>query len=125
MAEPLLFTATRIGTFEGTRPLTNASGFFFERDGRKYLVTSRHVLIDKPSKHFPDRIEIELHVDAVNLTRTTGFSVPLYRNGKSLMRIATDSGGEIDVAVIELDGAALPKPVAAACVYAGPSASAD
>ena len=73
-------------------------------------MTSCHVLIDKPSKHFPDRIEIELHVDAVNLTRTTGFSVPLYRNGKSLMRIATDSGGEIDVAVIELDGAALPKP---------------
>jgi hypothetical protein len=66
------------------------------------------VLIDEPSGHFPDRVEIELHVDAVDLTRTVGFSVPLYRNGKSLMRVATDSGGEIDVAVIELDRAALP-----------------
>lgn len=108
MAEALLFTAARIGTFDGQRPLSNASGFFFQRDRRQYLVTSRHVLIDAPSGHFPDRVGIELHVDAVDLTRTVGLSVPLYRNGKSLMRVATDSGGEIDVAVIELDRAALP-----------------
>ncbi len=43
--------------------LTNTTGFFFERDQRLFVVTSRHVLIDEPSKHFPDRIEIELHVN--------------------------------------------------------------
>ena len=59
MVESLLLAATRVLTFEQQRPLTNASGFFFERDGRLFLVTSRHVLFDEPSKHFPDRIEIE------------------------------------------------------------------
>ena len=63
MTEPLLLTATQISTFVGPRLLTNASGFFFERDERLYLVTSRHVLIDEPSEHHPDRIEIELHID--------------------------------------------------------------
>jgi S1-C subfamily serine protease len=110
MSEPLLFTAARIDTFDGTRLLTGASGFYFERDERLYLVTARHVLIDAPSAHLPDRIEIEIHTDARNLTRSTGFSVPLYADGRAVWRQAADSGGDIDVAVIELDRKALPQP---------------
>ena len=88
--------------------LTGASGFFFERDGRLYLVTSRHVMSDAPSEHAPDRIEIELHVDPENFADSTGFSIPLYRDGRSVWRQGLDSAGEIDVAVIELERAALP-----------------
>lgn len=109
MIESILLTAARLLTFEQKRPLTNASSFFFERGERLFLVTSRHVMIDKPSKHFPDRIEIEMHMDADNLANSTGFSIPLYKNGKSIWRQGTDGGGEIDVAVIELERAALPK----------------
>jgi S1-C subfamily serine protease len=108
--EPLLLAAARVSTFEFERPLTAASGFFFERDDRLYLVTSRHVVIDEPSKHFPTRIEIEIHTDERNATRSTGFSVLLYREGRAIWRQGTDGGGEIDVAVIELDRSALPKP---------------
>jgi len=109
--ESLLLTAARVCTFEQLRPLTNASGFFFERDGRLYLVTSRHVMMDEPSRHFPDRIEIELHVDPDNLAQSTGFSVPLYRDGRSIWRQGRDSAGDIDVAVIELHRSALPESV--------------
>jgi S1-C subfamily serine protease len=108
--EPLLLTAARISTFDGARPLTSASGFFFARDERLYLVTSRHVLIDEPNKHFPDRVEIEIHTDARNLTRSIGFSMLLYRDGRSVWRQGEDTGGEIDVAVIELDRSMLPQP---------------
>ena len=108
MIEPILLAATRVSTFLGQRPLTNASGFFFERGARLFLVTSRHVMIDEPSKHFPDRIEIELHTDADNLTQSTGFSIPLYRDGQSLWRQGLDAAGEIDVAVIEIERDALP-----------------
>jgi S1-C subfamily serine protease len=111
MIEPLLLTATKISTFLGSRLLTNASGFFFSRDGRLYLVTSRHVLLDESSKHFPDRIEIELHVDETNLTQSTGFSVPLYRDARSVWKDGRDTSGQIDVAAIELDRSALPDPV--------------
>ncbi|MFZ2986676.1 S1 family peptidase [Ideonella sp.] len=108
MIDSLLLAATRIGTFEHQRALTNASGFFFEREGRLYLVTSRHVLIDKPTKHFPNRIEIEVHTNAADLARSTGFSMLLYRDGKSTWRQGTDASGEIDVAVLEIDRRALP-----------------
>ncbi len=108
MIEPLLLTSTRVVTFEQQRQLTNASGFFFERDERLFLVTSRHVLVDESSRHFPDRIEIELHVDAENLAKSAGFSIPLYRDGKSIWRQGRDTAGEIDVAVIEIERAVLP-----------------
>ncbi len=115
MIEPLLLTTTRVLTFDNNFPLTEASGFFFEREGRLFLVTSRHVLYDKPSKHFPNRIEIELHNDAGNLTRSTGLSVLLYLDGKSIWRQGKDTGGEIDVAVVELDPEALPESVVLRC----------
>ena len=108
MIESLLLTAARISTFENQRGLTNASSFFFERDQRLFLVTSRHVMIDEPSKHFPNRIEIELHTDPNNMAKSTGFSIPLYRDGQSLWRQGLDSAGEVDVAVIEIERAALP-----------------
>jgi len=108
MIDPLLLTATRVLTFEQQRPLTNASGFFFERAERLFLVTSRHVLIDEPTEHYPDRLEIELHVDPDNLARSIGFSVPLYQDGKSVWRQGSDTAGGIDVAVIELERPAMP-----------------
>jgi hypothetical protein len=80
--EPLLLVAARVSSFEGQQPLTNASGFFFERDDRLFLVTSRHVVIDEPTQHFPDRIEIEVHIDAGNLTQSTGYSMLLYRGDR-------------------------------------------
>jgi hypothetical protein len=108
MIESLLLAATRITTFDGQRLLTGASGFFFQRDERLFLVTSRHVMADEPSKHFPDRIEIELHIDSENLADSTGFSIPLYRHGKSIWRQGQDASGAIDVAAIEIERDALP-----------------
>lgn len=111
MIESLLLTATRILTFQQQRQLTNASGFFFERDGRLFLVSSRHVMLDEPSRHQPDRVEIELHIDSENMVQSTGFSIPLYRDGKRLWRQGVDTAGGIDVAVIEIERPALPETV--------------
>lgn len=108
MIESILLTAARVWTFDGRRPLTNASGFFFERDERLYLVTSRHVVVQERAKHFPDRLEIELHTDAENLASSIGFSIPLYRHGRSVWSQGKDGSGEVDVAVIEIERSALP-----------------
>lgn len=109
MLEPLLLAATRVSTFDLEKPLTNASGFFFARDERLFLVTSRHVVIDEPTEHFPSHLQIELHTNDDNLAESTGFSIPLYEDGKSLWRQGTDSGGEIDIALVEIERSALPE----------------
>ena len=108
LIDPLLLATVRIATFDGPRGLTSASGFFFRRDERLYLVSSRHVFIDEPTAHHPDRIVIELHADADNLADATGLSVLLFRDGLANWRQGKDDGGGIDVAVLEIDPKALP-----------------
>ncbi len=109
MIEPLLLTTTHIRTFDGQRALTEASGFFFRHDERLFLVTSRHVLFEEEAiDHHPDRIELTLHVDADDMTRVSTLSVLLYADGLAQWRQARDTGGEIDVAALELDVAAMP-----------------
>jgi hypothetical protein len=112
MTEPLLLAATRVSTFDGDRLLTAATGFFFQRGERLFLVTSRHVLLDESAGHHPDRVEIAVHRDEVDLTRVAVMSLRLYDQGKSRWREGRDSAGAIDVAVLELDRAALPQPLA-------------
>ncbi|HEY0821206.1 MAG TPA: serine protease [Rhizobacter sp.] len=103
-----LFGVTRVLTFSGNVGLTSASGFFFERDERLFLVTSRHVLFDAPTEHAPDRIEIGFHTDARDLTQLATLSILLHRDGLSVWRQAKDTGGEVDVAVLDLDRSAMP-----------------
>jgi S1-C subfamily serine protease len=91
--------------------LTGATGFFFERAGRLYLVTSRHVVLDEASNHRPDRLEIELHVDPKNIAVVTQWSIPLYRNNQPVWRQGTDSGGSVDIVAVELERTAMPQTV--------------
>ena len=106
--EPLLLTAAKVRTFDGDRALTNASGFYFERENRLFLVTSRHVLFDELGRHFPDRLKIELHLGLDDVGQSTDFSIPLYRDGRGIWREAADFGGKVDVAAIEINYDALP-----------------
>ena len=102
MLETLLLSTVRVKTFTGEFELTNASGFFFTHESRLFLVSSRHVFFDKPSDHAPDRITIDVHVDATDLAQCVTYSIPLYRAGTSLWRHAADLSGDVDVAVIEI-----------------------
>jgi hypothetical protein len=107
--DSVLLTAARILTFDKQKALTNASGFFYESHEKLFLITSRHVVIDEPSGHFPDRLEIELHLDSENLAVSTMYSIPLYRDGKSIWVQGRDSSGGIDVAAIEVERSRLPE----------------
>ena len=108
MIDTLLLTSTRLRTFSGSAELTAATGFFFERDTRLYLVTNRHTLFDPASSHEPNRIEIDVHEDADNMADAATVSIPLYRHGTAKWHQGRDSAGEVDVAVVELDPAVLP-----------------
>lgn len=109
--EPLLLCATPIVTYKGQTALTNATGFFFERDNSLFLVTSQHVFFDKSSDHYPDRVVIELHLNKTNLTEVVDYSIPLYEDATSLWISGKDSSGDVDIALIELASDHLPESV--------------
>ena len=108
MIDPLLLSSVKVLTFNAAQPLTNASGFFFERDKQLFLVTSRHVVRDETSQHFPDLVRIALHTDRDNIAQLMDFEIPLYCEGQNVWRQGNDLAGDIDIAVIALDRSALP-----------------
>jgi hypothetical protein len=72
-------------------------------------------VFDQPSSHFPDRIDIAVHTDPVDLTRVANLSLPLYRNGQGVWRQGRDLGGDVDVAAVEIDRASLPPSASMRC----------
>ncbi|WP_240788506.1 trypsin-like serine peptidase [Ramlibacter henchirensis] len=108
LIEPVLLTATQVSTFAGQVLLTRASGFFFKRDGRLYVVTSRHVLSDEPTGHSPDRVEVAVHTDARDLSKWAVLSCDLFRDRQAVWHQGRDAAGAIDVAALEIDESALP-----------------
>jgi hypothetical protein len=108
LVDALLLTGTRVDTFDGGFGLSSASGFFFRRGGRLFLVTNRHVFTDPAHGHHPDRIEIGVHTDAHDMTRHVRVSLPLVDGGLRRWREATDTGGLVDVAALEIPFGALP-----------------
>ena len=98
----------------GEQPLTNATGFFFERAGRLFLITCRHVVLDEATEHRPDRLEIVFHVDAKNLTEVRQMSLPLYRDRQPLWRQGVDSSGMVDIVALEVDRTILPATILSA-----------
>ncbi len=107
--EPILLTVTQISTMNQGQVMTNATGFFFARGERLFLITSRHVVINEPTNHRPDQLQIDVYVDTDNLAKTVSFSIPLYRDKQALWKQGSDSSGLIDVAAIPLQRDALPE----------------
>ena len=108
MVESLLLAVTRVSTLLGEKQLTNATGFFFARDDKLFLITNRHVVLDEASDHRPDWLKIELHVDPENVAVITQFAIPLYRGTEPVWRQGVDSAGTVDVIALQLERAALP-----------------
>ena len=106
--DALLLATTCLTTFAGSHVLTSASGFFYRRATRLFLVSNRHVFADAASAHRPDRIEIGMHTDPHDLTRHVKVSLPLYCDGLPQWREASDGGGAVDIAAIEIPASSLP-----------------
>lgn len=102
MIDALLLSAVRLLTSDGGRPLTSGSGFWFRREERLFVVTSRHVFIDASSGHLPDRVQFDAHLDRDDLSRSATVELPLYRSGHAAWVQGQDSGGDVDVAVLEI-----------------------
>ena len=106
--DPLLLSTTSISTFTRSQHLARATGFFFRRGGRLFLVSSRRVFNDAPGSQSPDRIEMELHTDLRDLTKRVTVSLPLYAAGFAQWREFSDRAGTVDVAALEIPADRLP-----------------
>jgi len=73
----LLLTTARVQIFSDDQPLTNATGFFFERGERLFRITCRQSFLDYLHEHYPDRVEIELYIGEEHLSLSSCYSISL------------------------------------------------
>jgi len=81
-----------------------ASGFFYARNDRLFLVTNRHVVTGGNGIAPPDILRLRLHKSMTDLTTNVDFDVPLTHDGKRTWHDHPRYQlNQSDVAVIELD----------------------
>jgi S1-C subfamily serine protease len=60
----------------------SATGFFYEDQGRTYLVTNRHVVIKEDANIYPDTIQLIVHTSREDIYACRDVPIPLY-DGKT------------------------------------------
>ena len=104
---------TLIIQIQSGRPVGTASGFFYQKEDKIYLVTNRHVVLDKKNEKKtlkPDLLRLRLHTNPTDITQNADFDVPLYNNGAKRWHDHKDySSMGVDVAVVEIDQEQLKK----------------
>lgn len=83
--------------------LGSATGFFFEHDDKRFLVTNRHVVIDERRGHYPDHLVIRVHSSRTEFDLTRDIEVPLYDVTRSPLWMEHPAGG-FDLAALEIGG---------------------
>lgn len=81
--DPFCYKVALLGVFSrGLAPqsskLGSATGFFFQKENEKYLITNRHVLINELKQFFPDLLKFEVHTSRTTTTLRRIIEVPLY-----------------------------------------------
>ena len=85
--------------------LGSATGFFFEDNSKRFLVTNRHVVIDEKEERYPDGLVIQVHTDRTHAPPCREITLALYdKENKPLWLEHPDSNDKnrVDVVVLEI-----------------------
>lgn len=98
----IVLTVSIIMQLKAGAVVGSASGFFYTRGEKLFLVTNQHVMRDEKKGIIPDSLRLRLHTDAKNVTLNDNFDIPLYADKKPLWKTHPQFN-EADIAVLELD----------------------
>jgi len=76
--DPLAASVTRLAAIQDRKLKSSATGFFYNKNGRIFLVTNRHVLIDEGKDHYPEIIKFIVHINSSNVRENREITLGLY-----------------------------------------------
>ncbi len=104
---PIVTTVTYIQQLKSNSVIGTASGFFYSRNGRLFLVTNRHVVRGEQPGKTPDTLRLFLHRDPNNISNNDTYNVPLYSSSDTPSWKDHPIHQVADVALLELDADAI------------------
>lgn len=108
--DPLFASVALIVQISGTNIIGSATGFFFQVETNKYLVSNRHVFTGEslpPGVPRPDTIVLPLHSNPSNLVDAVFLRLPIKDTNGSPLWCEHPLGSKVDVAMLPLDGGLL------------------
>ncbi len=106
--DPMLLAITPVTAYAGKQRVGQASGFFFRRGPQLFLVSARSVMAGQADSPAPDRLDIELAMDARDPARREICPLHLREGDTPLWREMRDAQGPIDAAVLPIEPSDLP-----------------
>ena len=100
--DPVLMSIVRIKLVREEEEFGTATGFFFTKDGRIYLVTNRHVAQSQKRGVQPTHFRIHLHQRASDLGENFWMSLSLF-DEKGRPRWLEDPHNDSDVLCLEVE----------------------
>jgi len=81
-----------------------ATGFFYMHDGKKFLMTNRHVVRDEIKNIYPDSLSIRVHSNSTNLAQNDDLFIPLYNNeGNNLWLEHPRLARNVDIVALKIN----------------------
>ena len=99
---PIILIATIVIQLQGGKIIGSASGFFYEYGNKLFLVTNKHVFIDKSKNVIPDQFKLVLHTDINDTRKNDDYFISLY-DGKNRLWKIHSKFTDADVALIEIN----------------------
>ena len=99
---PVLLSVVLIKPLQEDKEIGTATGFFFTRERRLFLVTNRHVALSEKRDFRPTHFRLHLHEDARDLRKSTWVTLPIYRKDGS-PRWLEDPSGDSDILCLEVE----------------------
>ena len=92
-----------MSTGQGPKPckLASATGFFFEHNSRKFLVTNLHAVISESDDYYPDCLVFQLHTSKPDVRMVRKVSFELY-DAKGESRWLQHHNASVDLAAVDI-----------------------
>lgn len=104
--DPIFLTTTMIKRFSKSKHTGSATGFFFTKNEKIWLVTNKHVIYgdqfaEEDAKPIADEFKLLLHTNRIDFTDNEEVSVPLFTKDKK--NWIEHSRKDIDVVCLPVD----------------------
>jgi V8-like Glu-specific endopeptidase len=101
MALVALIRIVATGSAPKPSSMGSATGFFFEHEGRRFLVTNRHVVVAEDKGFYPDHLIVRIHSSRESVVPTRDIELQLYdAKGGSIWLEHPTKG--VDLAALEI-----------------------
>jgi len=99
---PFALTVAPLIMYRDNCKLGTATGFFYSHNDKIFLITNKHVVIDKEKEFYPNKIRFQVHINPNDPSKNIYKELTLY-DENNRQKWLEHQNNKIDIAAIEME----------------------